>query len=99
MNTQPLNPIPAPALTDLERKLFDTLRRNAERPMALHDIMAGMYGPDDATSRVQKIIDVMVHKLRKKLAGTAWCIETTRGFRRLTTSPVNRDMTQTKPQD
>lgn len=65
-------------MTGLERRLFNFLRANEGKVLTVPEVMDGLYANHDNEPH-QKIIDVVICRLRKKLKGTPFAIETRHG--------------------
>lgn len=65
-------------LTGLERRLFNLLRAHEGEIVSLNDIMDGLYHDADEEP-FPKIVAVMVCRIRKKLLGSPYAVETHHG--------------------
>lgn len=68
-------------LTPQERALLGVLYARYPRPVAREVALEFLPGHDHAKERQLQVIDVLVHKLRKKLGGEAVVTERGEGFR------------------
>jgi DNA-binding response OmpR family regulator len=75
----------------MERRLLAVLSARLNQWQPLHAIFTEVYRGTNSTADA-RILDVMIHKMRKKMVGTAYTIETDRmlGRRLVFTAPVQK---------
>lgn len=64
--------------TGLERRLFNFLRSKEGEIISVDSIMDGLYSANDDAPQ-PKIVDVVICRVRKKLRGSAFIVETHSG--------------------